>query len=48
MLHGEPQGFLVLLDPHINAKVGREQKDSTTETGVRQGQLSFARREEKP
>jgi len=46
VLHGEPQGFLVPLDPHVNAKVGREQKNSETETGVRQGQLSFVRREE--
>lgn len=42
VLHGESQGFLVPLDPHINVKVGREQKSSTPESGVRQGQLSFA------
>lgn len=42
VLRGEPQGFLVPLDPHINARVGREPKDTATDTGVRQGQLSFA------
>jgi len=46
VLHGEPQGFLVPLDPHINARVGRDQKDSAKDTGVRQGQLLFTRREE--
>jgi transposase InsO family protein len=46
VLHGETQGFLVPLDPHINAKVGREHKDTATD--VRQGQLSFVRREGTP
>ncbi|MBN2791309.1 MAG: Mu transposase C-terminal domain-containing protein, partial [Desulfuromonadales bacterium] len=46
VLHGEPQGFLVPLDPHVNAKVGREQKGPETDASVRQGQLSFVRREE--
>jgi transposase InsO family protein len=42
VLHGEPQGFLVPLDPHINAQLGREQTRRATETGIPQGQLSFA------
>jgi len=48
MLRGEPQGILVPLDPHINVRIGREQKETTTDKGVRQGQLSFAGREETP
>lgn len=49
VLRGEPQGFLVPLDPHINAKVGREQKTAeAADPGVRQGQLSFASREQSP
>ncbi len=46
VLRGEPQGFLVPLDPYINARIGREQKDVVKETSVRPGQLSFTRREE--
>lgn len=45
LLRGETQGLLVPLDPHVNAKVGREQNDQHTEPGVRQGQLSFAGQE---
>ena len=49
VLRGEPQGFLVSLDPHINAKVGREQKAAESpDLGVRQGQLSFTHREDTP
>jgi len=45
VLRGELQGFLVPLDPHINAKVGREFNDAPTDTGIKQGQLSFATEE---
>lgn len=48
VLRGEPQGFLVPLDPHVNAKVGRDQNRTPLESGVRQGQLSFVKREETP
>ena len=48
VLRGEPQGFLVPLDPHINAAVGRDQNNKTSETGVQQGQLSFAKGEQTP
>lgn len=42
VLRGEPQGFLVPLDPHLNAQLGREQKTTVTpEPGIHQGQLSF-------
>jgi transposase InsO family protein len=49
VLRGEPQGFLVPLDPHVNAHLGRDQKTSASpESGVHQGQLSFTAREETP
>ncbi|MDO3379473.1 hypothetical protein M3027_15280 [Geoalkalibacter halelectricus] len=49
VLRGQPQGFLAPLDPHINAKVGREQKAAeSADPSVRQGQLSFANREDTP
>lgn len=43
LLRGEPQGFLVPLDPYINGQVGRESRPESDEhdTGIRQGQLSF-------
>jgi len=43
LLRGEPQGFLVPLDPYINGQVGREPRPESDEhdTGIRQGQLSF-------
>lgn len=47
ILRGEPQGFLVSLDPHVNVHLGRDQKTKASqEPGVHQGQLSFATREE--
>ena len=43
LLHGEPQGFLVPLDPRINGQIGREYKSETGDrsSDIRQGQLSF-------
>lgn len=47
VLRGESQGFLVSLDPQVNAGLGREPKPSTAapESGVRQGRLTFAQTE---
>lgn len=46
VLHGESQGFLVPLDPHVNVNIGRDKQESATDTSIRQGQLSFARKED--
>jgi len=48
VLRGEPQGFLVPLDPHINAKVGRQQKPAAAKADALQGQLTFPARKEAP
>lgn len=46
LLRGETQGFLVALDPHINAQIGRDYRSETSERD-RQGQLCFTAMEEK-
>jgi len=50
LLHGQTQGFLVPLDPHVNAQIGREARPPSDEqdSGIRQGQLCFAQKEERP
>ena len=50
LLHGQTQGFLVPLDPHVNAQIGREIKPPAHEqdSGIRQGQLCFVQKEERP
>ena len=47
LLRGAPHGFLVPLDPHVNAKVGREAKApaETSEPTRRRGQLTFVTEE---
>lgn len=44
---GEPQGFLVPLDPHINVQIGRDSRsaDEPAESGTRRGQLPFGPKE---
>lgn len=47
ILSGEPQGFLVPLDPHVNCQVKRDVKPSTEPLtpANRRGQLPFGRKE---